>query len=850
MDKKELTPLMKQYWDIKNQHPDKIVFFRMGDFYELFYEDAQTAAPLLGITLTSRNKKSQEQTPMCGVPYHSVANAINKLLSLGLKVAICDQVEDPRLAKGIVKREITKILTPGMVFDFDTLESSKSNFIVCFYKGFVFFNEVSTFESFKIRYENSRELKMILTSFDISEVLCEEVEREFSEALVKTVTPIVISTDKGVTSEQGGLALLKYIKYLNPTWRPQETLSQDLCKEFFPERWLNSKLSLSVNTIKHLEIFESNKRDNENCLYGVINHTKTAAGARKLKSWLRFPLTDLQAITQRQNYIQFFLDKPHVLKKIREILAYVSDFERKLAKIDQSQCLVRDVQGLFSSTISGIEVLEILNQSGLELGQRSVTEFALLKEFCNSKSEQLNEEAPISLRQGGIFNKNIFPDLDEWIDLATNSQSLVMEMENRERLRTGISSLKIRYNQVFGYYIEITNTHSEKVPQDYKRKQTLTNAERFYTDELLELEKKVLQAQTRRAELEFNYFEDLKKEILTYISEFLSLSQVTSDVDVLSSLAWLALESNYTKPVFNSTGEINIVEGRHPVIEKVLNARFVPNNILLKPNECWLITGPNMAGKSTIMRQVALMQILAQMGSYVPASACSVPILEAIHTRIGASDNLSEGLSTFMVEMTETAEMLKEATSRSLVLLDEIGRGTATYDGLSIAEAIVEYLVKNVGCYTMFATHYHELTEFEAKLVNVKNVHMAISENQGKIDFLHILRNGPAGKSYGIQVAELAGMPMEVTDRAKEYLSLKTKTETMVEKVFQTNIKSLETPNPLSQMALFDQDLINPQEYEIFREVKRKINKIDISKTTPLQALIHLNTLKENLERH
>jgi DNA mismatch repair protein MutS len=854
MEKSSLTPLMKQYWEIKNQHPDKIVFFRMGDFFELFYEDAQTAAPLLGITLTSRNKKSQEQTPMCGVPHHSVANCINKLLALGLKVAICDQVEDPKLAKGIVKREVTKILTPGMVFDFDTLEASKANFIASFYDGFVFFFDVSTFESFKIQYTNERELKKIITSFDVTEVVCDSENKTFAKSISKTVT-IIEKPNKAIKSEVlGGEVLVDYIKYLNPSWNPKNASSSKEVSTLFPERMLNSKLNLSYNTVKHLELFESNKGEVANSLFGIINHTKTAAGARKLKSWLRFPLTNLNLILERQKSLDFFLQKTHVLKKVRDVLAYVSDFERKLAKVDQSQCLVRDIQGLFSSTIACEEILQILNHSGYEFTTKNLQKFIELKNYSEVKNAQLAEEAPLSLRHGGLFKKHVFSDLDEWIELATNSQGLVVDMEQRERNRTGISSLKIRYNQVFGYYIEITNTHSEKVPADYKRKQTLTNAERFYTEELLELEKKVLQAQTRRAELEFNYFEDLKKEILSKSQEFLELAQIISEIDVFTSLAWLALESDYVKPQFVDSSAIIIKEGRHPVIEKVLSTRFIPNSIEIKNNECWLITGPNMAGKSTIMRQVALIQILAQMGSFVPATSCELPLLESIHTRIGASDNLSEGLSTFMVEMVETAEMLKEATSKSLVLLDEIGRGTATYDGLSLAEAIVEFLVNQVKSFTLFATHYHELTEFEKKFSLVKNAHMAISEIQGQIEFLHILKSGPAGKSYGIQVAELAGMPKEVTELAKHYLALKSNiVNAEIENHYTAEVKRNEVfavETKVSQLALFDQDNVSKEEFEAFKEIRRKINKIDISKTTPLQALIHLNTLKENLETH
>lgn len=864
MEKTNLTPLMKQYWDVKNQHPDKIVFFRMGDFFELFYEDAQTAAPLLGITLTSRNKKSQDQTPMCGLPHHSVAGAINKLLRLGLKVALCDQVEDPKLAKGIVKREVTKILTPGMVFDFDTLDATKSNFIVCVYLGEIYFYEVSTFETFKILFHNDRELLKILSAFEISEILCLENQIELLKTLKITLTTIDEGLKKG---NHGGEILTRYLKYLNPQWQSQ--------RHDFPERVLNSKMQLSLNTIKHLEIFESYRGDEDSSLFHVVNLTKTAAGSRKLKSWLRFPLTEKMSILQRQERIQFFIEKPHVLKKIREVLVYISDIERKLSKVDQSQCLVRDVQGLLLSLLHGEEIIEILQQTGFLLNSFPLQDLPELKVFCQDKMLQLVEEAPLSLRQGGLFRKNVFADLDEWIELATNSQALVSQMEQRERERTGIGSLKIRYNQVFGYYIEITNTHSDKVPQEYKRKQTLTNAERFYTEELLELEKKVLQAQTRRGELEYQYFEELKTQITQKTSIFLQIAQVIAEIDVYASLAWLALESNYVKPTFKEGGDIQIEMGRHPVVEKVMKERFVPNSLSIGQNHCWLITGPNMAGKSTLMRQVALIQILGQIGSFVPATSCSLPLLESIHTRIGASDNLSEGLSTFMVEMVETAEMLKEATSRSLILLDEIGRGTATYDGLSLAEAIVEYLAEQVKSYTLFATHYHELTAFEGKFLTVKNWHMAISEKNSRIEFQHLLKPGAAGKSYGIQVAELAGMPIAITEKAKKYLAMKTEAENKIsEKVLDldTSLRKevhpeaqVKSVNKQGQLALFfepstSHGLINRSSFEAdfafkdeeilapYKEIVLRLNKIDISRTTPLQALNHLHKMKEYTE--
>lgn len=849
---KKITPLMKQYWDVKNQHPDKIVFFRMGDFYELFYGDAQTAAPFLGITLTSRNKKDADSAPMCGFPHHSVANSVNKLLNHGFKVAICDQVEDPKLAKGIVKREVTKILTPGMVFDFDLLESYQSHYIMAFDNRVASFIETSTFESFSIPWKQWSDLERICGCFDISEFVwhidspffpSERQRDDFFTALKKRGVAISELPTKEKMDFSGlnsaNHMLISYVKYVNPNWNEEKVIQ-------FPERFLFSKMKLSGQTIKQLELFDSFRGQMQTSLFGILNQSKTALGARKLRDWIRFPLTHLPDIQNRQDHVQFFTDKMHITKKVRDLLGSVYDIQRKLGKVSQAQCSIADIQGLSDSTLLCFELVMVLESSGYFENKTPQLKTLLnlekaLRSVCENLSNVFVENPPITTKQGGLFKRGVFGDLDEWIDLSSNVQKLVQDLEVAEKQATGISSLKVRYNQVFGFYIEVTNTHIDKVPSHYKRKQTLTNAERFYTDELMELEKKVLLAQSRRAELETEYFETCKKNILTLTSEFLHISEFASEVDVYATLAWVALENNYVRPRMSVQGDLNLTHCRHPVVEKNMTTRFVPNSIHMDAGQTWVLTGPNMAGKSTLMRQVALIQIMAQMGSFVPAESAQLPVMDAVFTRIGANDSLSEGLSTFMVEMKETAELLSEATSSSLILLDEIGRGTATYDGLSLAEAIIEYIAQQVKGYTLFATHYHEITALAKVFPQfIRNGHMEILHGlAGDIQFSYVFKEGSIGRSYGIQVAELAGLPSSLIQRAKQSLQQKE-----AAKPVKKGIKELE-----GQLSLFvDAGNVAQNVSNDYEPIISRLRSIDLNAVSPLESLNILNSIQKDMK--
>ena len=765
----ELTPLMKQYWDIKSLHQDKILFFRMGDFFELFYDDATTAAPILGITLTQRNKKSEDHTPMCGMPHHSVPGPINKLLSLGYKVALCDQVEDPKLAKGLVKRAVTRILTPGMVFDPDNLDATMANYMASVDDSSISFIDTSTGESFYFLSQILAEKINLLKVMPVVEIIV--TDEFFNKNKIETeilITKNAVKPENLKTKSEHPYSANNLLNYaLSLT---EKKVIPNL--QAFEKRNFSHRLSLSPNTLRHLEVFSTYKGSEIGTLYNTINKTKTSSGARLLRQNLVFPLRDESEINIRLLQIDKFREHVFELKKTREVLGTMGDIERRLSKITLPQVNGRDLIALAESVLAGLSALEVSKKIFKFQSKISDCE-ALAMEIKNT----ILEDAPLSVKQGYVIKTGVSKTLDEFIGLTTNVQTLLQNLETQEKERTGISSLKIRYNNVFGYFIEVTNTHKHKVPSNYHRKQTLSNAERYCTDELIDLEKKVLSAQTKRNDLEFEIFENLKNKILSAVSLLLVLSKDCSQLDFFTSLAWLSLENHFCKPIFSKNKVLHLIESRHAVVEQFQKNKFVANNISLKNSECFLITGPNMAGKSTLMRQVALTVILAQMGSYVPATRAELPLYDSIFTRIGASDQLTEGLSTFMVEMSETAEMLKNATENSLLILDEIGRGTSTFDGLCLAQSILEHLLTNIKTHAFFATHYHEITTLDKTYKELKNVHMKIYEQNGQIQFLHILAEGAAGQSYGIQVAELAGLPVSITERAKFLLNKIEKSE-------------------------------------------------------------------------
>lgn len=818
-----MTPLMKQYWEIKSLHPDKILFFRMGDFYELFFEDATTVAPLLGITLTSRNKKAADETPMCGVPHHSVASPINRLLAKGFKIAICDQVEDPKTAKGIVKRAITRVLTPGMVYDVETLERSRAHYLVSFDENQVAFLDMSTGESFWLNLDNQKDPLDILFQLPVVEiVLAEDQKQKFK---LPFGSSWVLSVHEKLSEGEDPAPCLRLLSYVREH-NSAETLQY---LRPFECRSLKGRMKLSATTLRHLEIFQNSRGEPGGTLFSIIDQTKTSAGSRRLREWMQFPLLDSKDLKRRWDLIESWRGDLPGLKRVREELARLGDLERRLARISQPSGSARDLLALAQGTLTALQ--------SLNLAKIPCPEAQSLESLAQKIQNTLVEEPPLLLRQGGLIRKGVRADLDEYITLTTDAHSILASMEAREKESTGISSLKIRYNNVFGYYIEVTHTHKDKVPAHYKRKQTLTTAERFYTDELLELEKKILSAESKRNDLEYQIFEDLKREALQKAAPLSWLASLASDLDAISSLAWLSLEKSFVRPQI-SRGELKLLSNRHPVVESTVKTPFVANDIILNRGAGLLLTGPNMAGKSTLMRQVALTAILAQMGSFVPAREAEIPLYDQIFTRIGAQDQLSEGLSTFMVEMTETAELLKNSTENSLVILDEIGRGTSTYDGLSLAEAILEYLMKKKVGQILFATHYHEITVLDQKYKNLHNAHMSVVEKNGHIEFLHTLVMKPAGRSYGIQVAKLAGIPQEVISMAQKKLA---------------NLES-GTRAPQSQQLGFEDMLqeisvaeSNPKS-EAIQALIEKIQKYNVLEKSPLESLNQIQSWQKQIQ--
>ncbi|HVK60626.1 MAG TPA: DNA mismatch repair protein MutS, partial [Bdellovibrionales bacterium] len=689
----KLTPLMAQYWDVKAAHEDKVLLFRMGDFFEMFHRDAEIAAPVLGIALTSRNKNSAEQTPMCGVPHHSIANSINKLLAHGFKVAICDQVEDPKFAKGLVKRAVTRILSPGVVYDPDTLDSLTPNYLASFDQQSVSFMDTTTGEAFYFHVSDSKRRAKLIDSLNPVELIISSRDHvEHSDRLVTIHDGLGPAVRDWPDSAR---RLLGYAVHMQGE-KVLETITP------FERRELADRMELPAMVLRHLEVFSTYKGDTQGTLFHAIDRCKTSSGSRLLKQWIQFPLASQPAIERRLGKVQEWADASDRLKELRSVLGGLGDIQRRLGKLGNPSCHPRDLIAMAESLRAGLEASAIAKNH-----EWSPDLIATAQETSAEILKTLNEELPAQIKNGGIIREGVSKELDELITLSTNAHQLVMELEAREKEATGITSLKVRFNNVFGYYIEITNTHKDKVPTDrYERKQTLANAERYLTKELAELESKVLTAQSKRIELEMTIFNKLVERCLKQSQALLKLANSWAELDVLSGLAHLAIEENYVRPQFMTGGSLELKASRHPVIEQALSLPFVANDISLPRKGCLLLTGPNMAGKSTLMRQVAIAAILAQAGSFVPAKEAKLPIFDRIFTRIGASDFLAEGLSTFMVEMKETAEMLESVTENSLVVLDEVGRGTSTYDGMSLAQAILEFLLDHRGSMTFFATHY------------------------------------------------------------------------------------------------------------------------------------------------
>ncbi|HTY21270.1 MAG TPA: DNA mismatch repair protein MutS [Geobacteraceae bacterium] len=865
------TPMMRQYLEIKADHPDTILFFRLGDFYEMFLDDAVKASRILDITLTSRGRNADgSDVPLCGVPYHSAAPYIAKLIEAGEKVAICEQVEDPKSAKGIVKRKVVKVVTPGLVVESESLSPKENNYLLALFAGNgpqrgLAFLDLSTGEFRVTELEsveaaaaemvcvNPREL-LVPASFRDGPGM-KELGPVTSDRIITYLDDWVFDLDYcrrlftgqfGVASPDalgcGGLkeglsaagAILHYLGETQMGKAPHvRSITPYRTREF---------LVLDEATRRNLELIATladGRR--KGSLLGLMDRTATAMGGRKLRHWISYPLVSVDAILERQDAVEELLQDPARRREISSLLTGVYDLERLNGRISLASASAKDLVALRESLLRLPAVKEKLAGSSSALLKGLEAEIDPLGDIASLISAGIVENPPFVMREGGIIADGYNAELDELRAISREGKGFIARLEAKEKARTGISSLKIRYNKVFGYYIEVTRSNLSSVPADYMRRQTLANAERFITPELKEYEEKVLGAEERIADLEFSLFQEIREQVAAQGERIARSADRLAAVDVISALAELAHDRDYCRPVIDGGDVITISEGRHPVIEAMgLGERFVPNDVLLDngENQLLIITGPNMAGKSTFMRQVALIVLMGQIGSFVPAAEARIGIVDRIFTRVGATDNLARGQSTFMVEMTEAANILRNATPRSLVILDEIGRGTSTFDGVSIAWAVAEYLHDNAehAAKTLFATHYHELTELAVTRNRIRNFNIAVREWNDQIIFLRRIVPGGTSHSYGIQVARLAGIPMEVIDRAREILQNLEKGEYVeggLPRIARGKRGADKTDSP--QLSLFEtaEDLL-----------RTRLKGLNVATLTPLEALNILDELK------
>ncbi len=858
--------MIQQYLQIKSQYPDAILFFRMGDFYEMFFEDARIGSRELDIALTSRDKGQKDSVPLCGVPYFAAETYISRLLQKGYKVALCDQVEDPKLAKGIVKREVVRVFTPGLVTDILPLGTGENNYLMGFCaEGEVFglaFLDISTgelkacqvsgFEPF-LNEALRNEPKEILSLKRFQEHPCfEGYKKNFENALVTYLedpTFDAISSfneheripilQKAPLAAQAVALVLHYAEE-----NQKKPISHIRPLSFYQ---VQDFMVIDEVTKRNLELtqslYEQGKRGS---LFWLLDETITLMGSRTLKQWLNYPLIDVKEILCRLEGVSELKEKKIERKQLREALKGIQDIERLTSRIFLGHANARDLVGLKNS----LQNLPLLKTKLQPFTVPVIEEFASKIENFDDLFQLLEssivDNPPLTIREGRIIKQNYDQELDALREIGREGKGWILQLEAEERKKTGISSLKVRYNQVFGYYIEVTKGHLSLVPDHYIRKQTLVNAERFITPELKEFETKVLGAEEAICQLEYRLFEEIRKKVSEETVRLQRTASAIAVIDILGSMAEIADRYNYVRPIMEEGDEIILRDGRHPVLERMgLSERFVPNDTQMdsQGHQILIITGPNMAGKSTYIRQVALIILMAQMGCFVPASEATIGVVDRIFTRIGALDNIMRGQSTFMVEMTETARILNQATSKSLVILDEIGRGTSTFDGLSIAWAVVEYLHDHPSLRpkTLFATHYHELTELALTKERVKNYNVAVKEWGGEIIFLRKIIEGGTNRSYGIQVARLAGLPQRVIDRAKEILSNLEKGELDamgMPKIATTKIQTLK-PKPPFQPSLFAQA----------DSIRSELKKVRTDQITPLEALNILDELKKKAEK-
>lgn len=869
----KVTPMMRQYLDVKAQYPDAILFFRLGDFYEMFMEDAVTASRILDITLTSRNKGSAEEIPLCGIPYHSSQSYLARLVDAGHKVAICEQVEDPKAAKGIVKREVVRVVTPGLVVDTDTLVPDENNFLAAVALSAegrygIAVLDITTGEFRVTEVDGMEAARSELVSLQPREILAAEDSLQACEYLFK-----------GVSGHRVINPLPDWVCDLEPSSQRLQTFFRCGSLESFGCARLSEAVRAAgaviyyveqtqkgvaghirplttYHSCDHMVLDNSTRRNLEltatlqdggrrGSLLGVLDRTVTAMGGRKMRQWIHHPLVDLEAIRRRHEAVRELVGESLVRADLHDDLDGVYDLERLNSKIVMGHANAKDLVALRKSLEKLPLILQRMAELSSPLAGSLVARMDPLSDLADLIGKAIVDDPPFVLREGGLMRDGYHAELDELRDIRRNGKEWIARLEAEERERTGIGSLKVRFNKVFGYYIEVTRTHLGRVPEDYQRKQTLANAERFFTPQLKEYEEKVLGAEDRLFELEFQLFQQVREQVAGQGARVQQTAEALAELDVLVSFAEVAHSCDYVCPTMDDGDRLVIRDGRHPVIEAMnLGEHFVPNDVEMdcRENQIMVITGPNMAGKSTFMRQVALIALIAlmaHMGSLVPAASAHIGLVDRIFTRVGASDNLAQGQSTFMVEMTEAAHILNHATSRSLIVLDEIGRGTSTFDGISIAWAVAEYLHDNdkVAAKTLFATHYHELTDLTMTCDRVKNLNIAVREWNEQIIFLRKIVKGPASHSYGIQVARLAGLPVKVIDRAKEILANLESGELVAEgqpRLAKRADGVRQSPSP--QMSLFD---AGPD------PVREKLAALDISVISPLEGLNFLHELQK-----
>ena len=877
-----MTPMMQQYMETKSQYPDCILFYRLGDFYEMFFDDALTASKELEITLTGKNCGMEERAPMCGVPYHAVDGYLTKLVSKGYKVAICEQVEDPKQAKGIVKREVVRIVTPGTILDAAAIDESKNNYIMCIVyiadRYGLSVADVTTGDYFVTELPDGQKLKDEIFKFMPSEIICNEsfyMSGMDLEDMKNRLGITIYSLESWyfddeicksklmehfkVSSLQGlGLAdydcgvisagaLLQYLL---------ETQKNDLSHMTHITPYTTGKyMMLDSSTRRNLELCETlREKQKRGSLLWVLDKTKTAMGARTLRKYIEQPLIERTEIERRLDAVTELKEEAISREEIREYLSPVYDLERLITRITYGSANPRDLTA-FSSSLEMLPAIHyILEDMKSDLLCEICKEMDTLEDLCSLVKSAIAEEPPLAMKEGNIIRDGYSEEVDTLRRAKSDGKTWLAKLEEQEREKTGIKNLKIKYNKVFGYYLEVTNSYKELVPEYYTRKQTLANSERYITPELKELEDTILGAEDKLYALEYELYCTVRDTIAGEVIRIQKTAKAVAALDVFTSLALVAERNNYIRPTINVQGKIDIKDGRHPVVEQMIpNGSFICNDTVLddKKQRISIITGPNMAGKSTYMRQVALIVLMAQLGSYVPASKANIGLVDRIFTRVGASDDLASGQSTFMVEMTEVANILRNATSKSLLVLDEIGRGTSTFDGLSIAWAVVEYIsdAKLLGAKTLFATHYHELTELEGKINNVNNYCIAVKEKGDDIVFLRKIVKGGADKSYGIQVAKLAGVPDIVINRAKEIVE-ELADEDITSRVSEIASREAEAKKKTKSKKYDEVDIA---QFSLFDTVKdddvlEELKAIDVGNLTPIDALNTIYRLQNKLK--